>query len=351
MDRLLARAPEDVELIVLSASLHMRLARIQLAVGRNPSFSFEDVVARSREALQLAPDHPRAVGYHAWASYMLSDTEKAGELASRGVELLLGEAATPLAAQVLAIFAANRTRALYAAIADGTVWDPSLVADARAAYRVLLEHPAGNEGHAQSYLQMLAALSAFGAQRAAIRAGLERYPVSPGLHSYLRQQVLRDEGARALEAVYRGELSELRRAPHAAELDWFEGLAAFMAAEQDVQNRSPESALDAYARSLDHFQRSLEAVEDFAATAHHYQALALAGRARLLALGGSYAEAVAALVESLSLAPASRESQDGLGKSPLESARDLRRELRRQDLGELVQRLDLALDEAGSLGG
>ncbi len=346
----LDEAPEDPELIALAAELHLRLARIQLATGGNPMFSFQDAQAFAEDALRRDPEHARALGYRAWASYMLSDFELAAQSAALALPGLGMEASGSLVGQLLGILAADRTRQIYAAMGEGRSWEPRLLTEAMALYDVLLVHPDLTEAQVQGYLQLLETVSDHRRQGEVVLLGLERFPTSPNLHGSLRSQRLRDGGSRALEAAYFEEVLQAAREEAEAELDWFQGLGSFVAAEQDVQNRQPQEAIRAYARSFELFQRSLEANESFGPSARHYQALGLVGRARILAEEGKLAPAVALLTRGLELAPDSGESADGLGKTPLESGRELRRQLEGLGEAKLLEQLETCLTQLRSSG-
>ena len=343
----LRKAPQDVELLVQLAAARMRFARIELATGGNPMFFFEDVIGSCRDVLALAPDEGRALGYHAWASYMLNDTAAAGEMAARALRYLRRDAGSPLVAELLNIIATVRTRELYAAMAAGEAWDPAAIPDVRAAYELLLAHPAGTEAHWRAYLDLLGGLRAYGAQGELVRRAVARFPLSGDMHNYLRFQVLRDEGALALEAVYEQPFLAAARAKDGPAMDWFHGLAVLVAAEQDVKNGDAPAALAAYRRSVDVFQRAVDAAPDFASSAGHYQCLARAGAARLLGARGDYAEAVDSLVAGVRLAPGSTRMPDGFGRSPADVARELGRLLEQNGEADLAVDLERRLVEAG----
>ncbi len=342
-----AAAPEDVDLLAGQAAAFLRLARIRLASGQNPTYFLQDVVGACERALARAPEDGRLLGTHTWASWLLGDTLTAGTMAERALPRLLSDAGSPLAIQVLEIFATTRAREVYQAISMARDWPADAIPDARAAYELLLLHPGATEAHCTTYLQFLGAISAFAEQAAAVRAGLKRFPLAPDLHAWLRFQVLRDAGARALEAVYDEEPCASARETNGPSIDWFHGLATFAAAEQDVANRDPEAALAAYARSDERFSQSVAAAPEFEPSAAHYRCLALAARARLLGSAGRHAEAVESIGEALRVAPASVESADGLGRTPADSARELHRALVRAGELDLARGVEAGLSEAG----
>ena len=67
--------------------------------------------------------------------------------------------------------------------------------------------------------------------------------------------------------------------------------------------------------------------------------------ARLDASNGRYGDAHGALLRAFALAPASVESPDGLGVTPLESAREVARVFRRSECPELADELAERLAE------
>lgn len=351
LDAALAATPDDVDLLVDAAVVRYRFGRIQILLHQNPLFFFEDAVVACDRALALDSEEGRAWGMLACARYLLNDPEGAGDAAARALPRLRRDAGSPIAGEVLNVFAQVRTRELYAAIGAGEAWDKALLPDVLATYEALLAHPAGGEGHWKSYLDLLGTIGAHRLQGEVVRRGLARFPFSGDLHAMLRAQVLRDAGARALEAAYEEEPLRLAREANPAYLDWFHGLATLIAAEQDVQNRDPEGALGAYRRSRDLFERAIETEAGLADSARHYQCLALAGAARLQGEAGNYDAAVKAVVESMRLAPGSRESVDGLGNSPRDTADSLRRTLERSGEQELAQELETRLGEAEASAG
>jgi hypothetical protein len=180
---------------------------------------------------------------------MLSDTEKAAEMAERAVPRLVRDAGTPLATEVLSLFATLRTQEIYRAVGAGDDLSATAIPDARAAHELLATAHTSTPERWRSYLDLLGTLGANGEQADALRRALRRHPTSGDLHAYLRFQVLRDEGARALEAVYEGDLFADVAPANRPLIDWYRGLAALVAAEQDVANRDAASALAAYRRA------------------------------------------------------------------------------------------------------
>ncbi len=88
------------------------------------------------------------------------------------------------------------------------------------------------------------------------------------------------------------------------------------------------------------FERSVEARPEFGDSAGHYAALAHAGLARLAVENDRLGEAVGEAIAALELRPASAESPDGLGQTPLDTLRRLVLSLERDDRSELVAELE-----------
>jgi tetratricopeptide (TPR) repeat protein len=194
-------------------------------------------------------------------------------------------------------------------------------------------------------LSFLGALKLNGPQQEVVERGLKQLPLSTELHNWLRWVILRDQGARALEAAYEGKLFTAVPEKDRAAIDWFRGLASLVAAERDVSSRDPETAAETYQRSREHFERSIAQHPEFTPSAAHYRCLALAAEARLLTEAERWDEAVETLVAAYRMAPNSIGSKDGLGKSPKDSAAELRRDLIRADRADLALDLDTLLEE------
>ena len=337
-------APEDRELRVLMTATLMRYARTLIAAGRDPTFLLEDVRTRAREATSPEAPDRRALGYLAWAGYLLNDQRSAVESAAVALPLLIGEAGSPLAAEVLAVLADARTRELYEAMGSGSEWPAGWIADIRSAYEILLDHPHLTESQALAFVRFLDAIEAFGPQAGAIRRALARFPASAALHEHLRIQTLRDQGADALEGAY---AALPRPEEHAATLDWFAGLAGLVAAERRAQDRRVEDALAAYGRSVSLFDASIEANPLYGESAAHYVCLAHSGRSRILAEAGELEAATDAIREAAMRCAPSLSARDGLGNAPAGNADLLYRALLDADRAELAESLRELLEPLG----
>ena len=347
LDEALRESPQDTALLLRRLEWLTHLARAQLASGGNPTFALEDAAAGCEEVLGLSPGDGRALGLQAWCYLMTARFEEAATSALAALPQLDRDAGTALAADTLYVLANARTRQLYSAIGANEAWPDEWVSQAHAAYQALVAHPLATEEHWTGYLDLLVSLRATGVQAEVVRRALASYPASERLHSYLRFQTLRDAGSRALEASYEADPLDAVDEGMRPTVDWYQGLASLVAAEHDVNNRDAEAAAAAYRRADEHFARSAAAAPGFAGSASHYRCLALAGLSRLQAAGGQLEQAVTSLVDGVRLAPTSAEQADGLGRTPLATARELRGSLRAAGQGELVSALESGLAEAG----
>jgi len=335
------------ELWLQVAAANMRLAQIQIARGRNPLYFLSDAATAAESALALAPDDARALGYLSWSSYLQADLDTAGAYAERALPGLLPLASTELAGRVLDVFAQTRVRDLYGALGEGRAWPAAWVPDIRAAFESLLLHPIAEERHSRAYLDFLGTSEAYALQEEWVRKALEERPDSSSLHAYLRNQVLRDEGAAELARVYDEEIVPQASADSRAAALWYAGVARLVSAEHQHRTGDRESALESYRTANEILARSSEERQEFTDSANHYRCLALAGASRVYREEGRFAEAVASLVEGIQARPASSQSSDGLGETPLQLARELGIRLERAEEAELARVLARCLEENG----
>lgn len=313
--------PEDREVNLLLAAVTMRYARIRMQHGSDPTFLLHDVIAAAERATSPAKPDGRALGYLAWANYLLDQQDDAVRYAAAALPHLADEAGTPLAFEVLNVFVRGRSAAVYDAIQREREWPASWIADTAAAHRILIDHPASTEEQFTAFLDFSSALQVWGPQPEVLRKGLARFPASAKLHEYLRLITLADYGAQALEDAYAAMESPPGFEAH---INWFAGLASLVAAERHAEELAPEAAIAAYRRSVERFEWSIRDAESFGPSASHYICLALAGRARLHADAGAWDEAIAAIEAAFAANPEAVRTKDGLGQTPREHADAIR---------------------------
>ncbi len=180
----------------------------------------------------------------------------------------------------------------------------------------------------------------FAGRRADARLGLQRlvdaFPGSATAHDRWRNRLIVDLGTSAMRDAY-GQF--VARATDTATARWFAGYADLVAGEHWTRTGRRDDALTAYAAAIDHLLASVAGNEEFAASAHHFAVLALAGRAELRHAAGDSPGAVADLLRAAELHPDSLDSDDGLGRKPRAIAARIARELAAAGKTELGDRL------------
>ena len=243
---------------------------------------------------------------------------------------------------VLELFAHGRQRKITEAVVAKTEWPQQWLADVNAAYSVLGEHPLGTDQHVADHYDFLKWLGAIGRAREVLQAGLARYPESWELHDRLRGRILKHRGVHGLATVYDTMLAEDGAAPNLA---WFAGYASLVAAEYHRRTPDPAEAALSYDRAIAHYERAIEGNAASQTTAEHYIALAHAGRARLALEDGDLQAALAELLASFERRPQAAASLDGLGHSPVATAKMLVSRLGGAEHVEMRDRLQAALDD------
>ncbi len=320
----------------------LELGRLTLAAGKSPSLLFLD--ARSscdRAAAKGAPAAP-IDALRAQIEWMLGEPEAAAAAAESALPSLR-EAPPAGAVEVLAIFAQARASAIYTARAANRAFAPELLSDAHSAFEVLAGHPLGTAEHARMHADLLLYLDLTSAASEVLRRALARFPTAPLLHESFRRQVAASRGIPALERAY-AEIAPVLGDPavHA----WFAGYALLVVAEDAQRSNEPARADSAYARATAHFESSVAAEPDFADTANHYVALALAARARLAVDRGDLEVAVSLVSRAILARPESAEWPDGLQRTPLDTLRRIRQHLAAGGPPDLAAVLEAAVAPA-----
>jgi len=350
-DRAVAEQPRNPEtqLTLAEAALAMAVdpgtARILAADYRTaPDYArlqFEDARRAARQAKGLGAKGWRVDAVLALSSYYLGEMEEARTRAEAAVRALPAGETSWNAMGVLALFVQARQRAILDAQREKKSWPAEWLADINDTYAVLERHPLGADHQFATHHDFLNALGARDGADRVLSAGLARFPESWLLHERLRIQGLERRGVDGLEAAYADLLRSERRSPS---IDWFAGYASLVTAEYYRRAGNPAAANDAYGRAISHYEHGIEANPASRASADHYVALALAGRARLAFEGGDLARAVEELLSSFARKPDAAATLDGLSLSAVDTARMLLARSRAEGHGELAARLQDALD-------
>jgi tetratricopeptide (TPR) repeat protein len=274
------------------------------------------------------------------ASHYLGDANEAARRSERALARLPAGETSWNAMAVVSLFARARSDALLAAVRGSKTWPPQWLSDLDAAYTVLAAHPLGTEAHVAAHFELLRELGVPERAKVALQAGLKRFPESWVLHECLRRHALAEEGIEGLGRVY-GQW--LREASRPSTLAWFAGYADLVTAEYYRRAGNPEAAERAYGQALARYEEARRDEPSCAASADHYCAMALAGRARIAFEHGELLRALEFLEAAIARKPEAAAQPDGLNLSAVDTAKLLLSRLRLERDGALTQRLEAAL--------
>ena len=248
--------------------------------------------------------------------------------------------ATELLGAVLWISAQRAT----AAVGEG--WDGGAIADALAAWLALDAGNTATAAHDRTVIQMANAVGASWLRAEATTRGVLRSPRDLWLHSALRDQILANYGAAALDRFYS---EPARPIPDEAKADWawlhgyalVQGVAPRLRFQGDLQDA--DAALSRAVGALD---QSVVANDSYVESAQHYACLARAQQAELRTELKQWGKAVDAVVDGAKRSAGSFDSTE-LGTAPRAVAVALRAALRRGKQADLIERLEQGLEAAG----
>ena len=356
IDQRLAEAeaqPDDPDALV-----DVALALCERALQtRDLSFALlllEDARTNADKAAQLGQSGARLDAVQAVTLNAAGDWRKARARATAAVEggllrpaqgTTLGSIGPALHKRVLRLFADARRSAIRRSFRDGSEWPAEWLSDVNAAHEILTSGEVVDERILLEHHDFLRWIGAAPRADEVLDDALARFPSSPELHSRLRGRLLWEGGPTGLEQGYATRLQRERASEaDVTELVWFAGYAALVAAEHHRRRGQLDDAIGAYERGILHYERSTELFSDTEDTCRHYVALAHAGLARVALEQGDLQRATDELVGALELRPDSAASVDGLGFSPVMTAKMLTARLDQATEAELGQRLQAALD-------
>lgn len=318
LDELGKKAAKDASVAVLLelAGANLEFARLRQAAGKDPQFLYEDARVAADKALAKDGKNAQAHALRAELAQLLGERDVAATHARQALPALLasGKAATTRAAAVLLGLAEGAARAIYDAEANKTPWEGERLAEADAAYRVLAAHPAALPAHALAHADLLAFLGLRGCARRALENALQRFPAEANLHERFRKLITDAHGVEALTEAYAGLAKAMSdRASHA----WFAGFADLLVAEHCKRQGDDAKAAAAYARSVDAFLASQRDNPAYAESVAWYAAMGRAGQARVALDRGDVTGAAKLIAEGIARHPAIAEREDGLGRTPL----------------------------------
>ncbi len=251
----------------------------------------------------------------------------------------MGAAATldvKLKTRVLLLFADARRRSIRTAYRAGEEWPPEWLSDLNAAHAVLTQGPLDNERLLVDHHDFLRWIGASQRANAVLDDALLRFPDAPALHERLRARLLWDGGPEGLEQGYAARLEQETAADaEPTQLTWFAGYASLVAAEHHRRRSEFDAAVAAYERGIAHFEDNIERFPAGRDSCDHFIALGRAGLARVALEHGDLERATLALLDALHRRPDSAASEDGLGLTPIATAKMLKARL--LDAGDEVR--------------
>lgn len=318
------------------------LGRDRKSASQYSRLQFEDARHAAVAAAAAGATGWRVEAVLALCDYYLGDVAAAYRRAVAAAGALPPGEQSWNAMAMLSLFAAARRDAIAAAQRDQKDWPAQWLTDVHAAYSVLARHPLASDALFAAQHDFLKSLGARGPAAQALDEGLARFPDSWALHERFRARILAEQGLAGLEPAYEALLAK-PEAPR--NLEWFAGYASLTTAEFQRRAGAAAEALAAYDRAIAHYERSIAVNSDTEATADHYVALALAGRARLALEAGDFDGALRQLLASFARKPEAADTHDGLGLSPVATAKTLLARLHERGLWDQASRLREALQQ------
>ena len=327
--------------LAVEPSSAMNLMSDRRATSKYSRLLFEDVQRSVERAESLGARGWRVDAAAAVSCYYLGEPGRAYERAAAAVTDMPPGITDWQAMAALAIFAEGRKRAIYRAVRQSEDWPQEWLSDVHAAYSVLARHPLGREDHAVAHHDFLLRMQARGRAKRALDEGLVRFPESWALHDRLRANILATRGVRGLESTYEEMLQAENAAPN---LSWYAGYTSIVAAEFHRRANDAADAVAAYDRAVAHYDRAIERSPECEATADHYAAIALGGRARLSLDRQDYEQCLADILASIARKPEAAAVLDGINLSTVATATTLKARLIELNRTDLVEQLQAALD-------
>lgn len=248
-------------------------------------------------------------------------------------------------ARVLRLFAEARQRAIRQAYRAKEDWPPEWLSDVNAAYATLAKGPFVDEITVVNHYDFLRWIGASPRANAVLDDAMARFPESPILHSRLRDRLLWEGGPKNLERDYAERLArETAAGSEPTQLAWFAGYASIVAAEHYRRRSEFEAAISAYDRAIALYERSRRDFPDGADTCEHLIALSHAGLSRIALEQADLERAKRELLLCFELRPDSAATLDGLGFSPVMTAKMLKERLLEASDEKGAEEIQLAMD-------
>lgn len=327
---------------------HLELAEAFLAAALDPDqerhyarLLLMDAQAAAQSAEKLGADAPRVQALLAVVAFRQESLDEARAHAAQALHGVPPDPQGRAAAIVLQLFAESRQREIGKALRERKSWQPEWLSDVDAAYAVLAIHPFGSDDQVVARYDLLRWFGATVPADLALDQGLARFPASEALHDRMRGRLLAETGAAGLEGGYRRMLEAKDADPS---LIWFAGYATMVAAEYNCRAGTDDEALAIYERAIALYEKAAATFPDDQPTADHYIALALAGRAHIANERAEDPKSVDLMVAALTRCPTAAATRDGLGITPVDTARMILSRLKKEKKDEQAARLQKTLD-------
>jgi len=328
--------PEEPEALLEFAAALLARAQEQ-SERRYAMLLFEDARTATQKAERLGAKGPKLDAIVAVLASEAGDLTVARERAVAAIEdgllniedgVVLDESVDlteASKARVLRLFAEARQRSIRMAYRNKEKWLPEWLSDVNAAYSTLAKGPYVDEMTVVDHYDFLRWIGGTPRANAVLDDALRRFPESPILHSRLRGRLLWEGGPENLESEYAGRLArEAAANAGATQLTWFAGYASIVAAEHHRRRSQFEEAIAAYDRAITFFERNTEDFPDGRDTCLHLIALSHAGKSRIALERGELDVAKRELLLCFQIRPNSAATLDGLGLSPVMTAKMLK---------------------------
>ena len=316
------------ELELAEATLRLAVdpgSGVGVAAGRGASQRLQRM--RCQDALDAA-SMARQLGVESWrvdavaglAADQLGDTERSTPAILRAFQVMVESpdaAASEAAAGwigmgTLSLAADLRMAQIFRAARSDEAWPKEWMSEVNAAFDLLAQHPLGTEQQVAKHHDFLVRMGALGRAFEVLTRGVAAHEGSWDLHARLRDRLLMKSGVNGLEETYAAMSG---RPGASASVAWYAGYAGMVAGEFRRRRSQNAAALASYDKAIAHFTEAIERDPSVEATAAHYCAMSLAGKAAVKLEQGKLAEATDLLIASFTRWPRAASTLDGMNTS------------------------------------
>lgn len=355
---LAALSPEErgaAELERAEATLRLAVdpsSGVGVAAGRGASqrlqrLRCQDALDAARAARELGVESWRVDAVIGLAANQLGDREgsDAAVLAALAAMLASPDAASSETAAgwigmgTLSLAADLRMGQIGAAARADQPWPKEWMVEVNAAFDLLARHPLGTEQQVAKHHDFLVRMGARGRAFDVLTRGVEAHDGSWDLHARLRDRLLVRGGVKGMEETYAAMSA---RPGASASTAWYAGYASMVAGEFRRRRAQSEAALASYDGALAHFAEAVRRDPTVEATAGHYCAMSLAGKAAVKLEEDELEEAADLLIAAFERWPRAANALDGLNQSAVTLSNFVSARLTWAGMDDDVARLEAA---------